>query len=536
MASNSFRIAFCALISMISLSGMAFGDSYFFRSKGNLPVVAANPATAALTFSGLAYRSNSPISGAIETSLTASSWTFSQTPKDPSLALTAVGDGVAGMAPNVASTTIFSVTGTASSESEFKTTAPASITIYPPLAVLNGTPDGGPYEIDAGGDFPTQPDYVLNGVVGFISYELVDAGLQNVNLPSVCSGLSFSSSTGKISGTATAACFGEFRVVARDSFDNTQSVSEHSFVITVTNPTIQKTLANATNVTLSSLFAPAEWSSDKAKIVVVPVGVRIGSTSPSTAAIRTGSGWGGSLTLQIDGEVQGKSGNGIGGDAIEVQSPGINIVNNGAIRAAGGAGGKGGTGGLGVAATNDANWEPGKNGIKTPSAGKKGEPPYTMVYNAPNEGLVYFYWNSTTPIGSAPIGTHGIQVGNYYYTDCGSFTGDGVGAAGPIRRALVANAESLPGGDGGLGGNGRGYQSTPQAGLLGTLPAGYGAGGRGGTGGTGGEWGQPGQTGQTGAPGAGGSGEPGSPGYQAGYSIRNAASAVISGSGIRQGL
>src|SRR5690606_31940786 len=113
------------------------------------------------------------------------------------------------------------------------------------------------------------------------------------------------------------------------------------------------TLAAGINVKISDIAAftaSGRWASTRPKRVIIPAGVIIGSNSPLMAALSTGTGRGGTLTITNNGEIQGAGGlpnSGTGGTALLAEQTGVTLINNGAIRAGGGAGGRGGNGGNG---------------------------------------------------------------------------------------------------------------------------------------------------------------------------------------------
>lgn len=107
-------------------------------------------------------------------------------------------------------------------------------------------------------------------------------------------------------------------------------------------------------VQLMNLFSAAEWTGEDEKIVTIPSGAICGSSIFNyNAVVSLGTMiFDGKLTLIVDGEIQGRGGNGanlaqsFGGTAIMINGVGrrgqkINIIVNGAIRAGGGAGGRG---------------------------------------------------------------------------------------------------------------------------------------------------------------------------------------------------
>lgn len=131
-----------------------------------------------------------------------------------------------------------------------------------------------------------------------------------------------------------------------------------TFTATATNPPVTLTYSSDTyNV---NLFADAgSPASAVAVTATINAGVYIGSTSTGSYALDTGSGWptGSTISITINGEVQGKGGDAgrgatilgnpgspgsAGGPALRAQYA-CTITNNGAIRGGGGGGGGGGS-------------------------------------------------------------------------------------------------------------------------------------------------------------------------------------------------
>lgn len=351
--------ALLTAIALMALSGSALADSYYFRSQGSVRGTGSTP-TANLTPDGTAYRSVGSISGHLSSTLANPVWSFAQNPTTPSLNLEKTSGGFSGTAPAVSAPTQFQITATATNDSQTVSANQSTITIYPLLAASGG-PSGEVSQI-VEQPLPSQPDFALSGIIGTPSYTLLHAG-QSANIGTLCSGLSFSSSTGKIFGTPSEICsVTNLRIRVQDSFDNaTIDSSSFDIVVTPANPTATVTASQA-NLNLANLFDANEWTSDAPKLVIIPAGVTIYSQDPAIPAITTGNNRGGALTLRIDagaeiqaaggayafstgsGAVSGSS----GGTAIKALQGAFVIQNAGAIRAGGGSGGTGGRGSVGL--------------------------------------------------------------------------------------------------------------------------------------------------------------------------------------------
>lgn len=165
-------------------------------------------------------------------------------------------------------------------------------------------------------------------------------------------GLSINSSSGLISGTPSAN--GTFNATVKVTDANSKSISKTT-TVSVTSGTYTVALSGGNGaVNLQNLFTAAEWSSDIPKIVNLAAGQVRGSTSPSPV-VSIGAAWGGSLTFNVAGQIQGASGaanGGEGGMAFNANTKGtsgqnIQLVVTGHILAGGGGGGAGGRGGKG---------------------------------------------------------------------------------------------------------------------------------------------------------------------------------------------
>lgn len=301
--------------------------------------------------------------------------------------------------------------------------------------------------------------------------------------------------------------------------------------------------ATTTNLNLSTLFTSEDWTSDVDKRVIVDPGVTIGSSNPANAALVTGSGWAGQLTLENRGNIYGAGGaanGGNGGNAITA-SGAIVIENYGEIRGGGGGGGKGGKGGDTTATETVTLREP-TTGYQQPTSTGNSASAYRAWgwYRDTGWQTVTVAWNSTmfyydgyyagddgwypNPVpGTAPAynGTsatgsdgwtyhRGTRVSVYGYSEEWNL----------YRTKTTTTTVTKVGGAGGNGGVGQGYNQAASAGVAGS--AGEGSAGAGGTGGSGGAWGAPGSTGNTGLV----SGAAGSAGGAAGAAITGTAYTV----------
>lgn len=256
-----------------------------------------------------------------------------------------------------------------------------------------------------------------------------------------------------------------------------------------------------TPVTLSTLFTTADWNSATPKRVVVPAGVTRGTSSAATPAVSTGTAWGGTLELLVNGDIDGGGGaanSGTGGTALQVnQASGFILTGTGRLRGGGGGGGKGGTGGAGLATTTEG-----------PSFSGFGTTGY-LIYNW---GQYSYYWAGSNLTNNGP--PSGLSSGGWTYYQ-GAYQGNYMGADyWAIYRQQSVGTSGGTGGNGGRGAGSDGAAASGAAGSAGGTNA-----GTGGTGGTGGAFGSSGATGSTGAAGNNGSGTAGTAGGLAGYGI-----------------
>lgn len=233
-----------------------------------------------------------------------------------------------------------------------------------------------------------------------------------------------------------------------------------------------------------------EGVTDGRVLVVIPDGEIIGGTTNAGWALNVGniSAYD-AITLDVQGEVQGKGGgNGVDGShaIYSVYPITINVSATGAIRAGGGGGGNGGSGGYG----NDVgSWN-----YQVYNDGSDPGCDYLWVgggLDSCTGGSIHYHRWCDTQI---------CAEGGYSYRLYGSY----VYKAGAhkwsafydIQRAYLYGGSA---GGGGSGGDGQGYQQTQTNGSSGG--SGSQRAGNGGTGGDGGDWGTAGTNGAKGGTG-----------------------------------
>lgn len=104
------------------------------------------------------------------------------------------------------------------------------------------------------------------------------------------------------------------------------------------------------NANAQNYFPADKWAGNAPKELTIASGAVCGSFNIDVPALRTGSGFGGTLTIINNAEIQGAAGgnnSGRGGHALLIDAGNVTIINNSAIRAGGGGGGIGGNGGGG---------------------------------------------------------------------------------------------------------------------------------------------------------------------------------------------
>lgn len=267
------------------------------------------------------------------------------------------------------------------------------------------------------------------------------------------------------------------------------------------NELLQAVTANA-SINAQTIFG-SDWGTNIPKRLSIPSGVTIGTLTIPT-------GMGGTLEVDVYGEVQGtggSAGGGAGGHAIiSNESFTLNVKSGGAVRGGGGGGGAGGTGGNGSYSTGT-------------SATASSFRAYCVYQGSPN-------WANLHPLQ--------VYGGAYQHYSQGGKGGEYNDYPWYTITVYYTVSNSSTGGAGGAGGRGRGYNQTPAAGSAGA--AGGTNAGTGGTGGTGGEWGTAGATGNSGANGNASNGSAGSGGGAAGKAVQmNAGTVTVNNSGTING-
>lgn len=169
-------------------------------------------------------------------------------------------------------------------------------------------------------------------------------------------GVTINADTGLLSGSVSSP--GTYNYVIRLTDADGNYVEEQvTQVVNAPDPVVVSMVSGGTPITLSSQVQPSSiWTDPNVpKIINLPSGVIRGTSDPNVAAVSIGSPWAGSLTFNVDGEIQGAGGaadGGKGGDALNINTTGLNgqliVINRtGLIRAGGGGGGRGGAGGKG---------------------------------------------------------------------------------------------------------------------------------------------------------------------------------------------
>jgi hypothetical protein len=262
--------------------------------------------------------------------------------------------------------------------------------------------------------------------------------------------------------------------------------------------------AGSTGLDLSTLFSAPDWASSIAKRVVVPAGVTRGSTVRTTAALRTGTGRGGTLEIVVNGTVEGCGAPATttlvagldGGDCILAEQSGVTILGSGLIRSGGGAGGKGGNG---------------TGAVDGPYAFNPGVYTYQLYY-----GAMYINWAGVNIAAGVGWNATSYDSGGYrYFKGALASNPDGNTYNYDVSRAL------LSGGVSGNSGRGQGHDGAKSNGVAGT--------GLSGLSGNGGDWGSAGTAGAAGNTGSG------TAAGLAGFALKNTANITNLFTGTLQG-
>jgi hypothetical protein len=198
--------------------------------------VTAADATASLAGNKSVYRVGNVIAGSLTTNLVSSEWSFdiTSTPSGASLALTPSGPATnstfTGTAPSVLQPTSFTVAAKATTAGGSKSATALNIAVKPAVAI-----SGGPSGTASGSNSAnyTSPAVSLNNLIGTAAYGLRQSGTSYNTLATACPGLSFSGTTGLISGLPSANCnVPNLTIVGFDSYDNS-SASTSAFTLSM---------------------------------------------------------------------------------------------------------------------------------------------------------------------------------------------------------------------------------------------------------------------------------------------------------------
>lgn len=161
------------------------------------------PATASASLTAGTVRQGASFGGTLESSLSNPSWSFTASPSSPSLGITANGTTFSGAAPTVASRTSFGITAMATQSSLAVNAGVVTLTVAPAFSM------SGPFGTIYGNVGTTLTSAALNyggsNVASAPTLTLLQGG-SPVTIGALCAGLSFSGTTGQITGAPTATC------------------------------------------------------------------------------------------------------------------------------------------------------------------------------------------------------------------------------------------------------------------------------------------------------------------------------------------
>lgn len=287
------------------------------------------------------------------------------------------------------------------------------------------------------------------------------------------------------------------------------------------NELLQTVTANA-SINAQTIFG-SDWGTNIPKRLSIPAGVTIG---PLTIP----SGMGGSLEVDVAGNIYGTGGSangGAGGHAITSNTSfTLNVLSGGSVRGGGGGGGRGGTGGGGSYTSTTTQTDNNSNGASG------------WQFRADEYGRIYLYYGQNNLQGSVyPYSDWQtrttVTLNGWTYTR-GAFRQDYGLYKSYAHTRSQSTTVNTNGGGGGNGGRGQGYNQSLASGSGGS--AGGTNAGTGGTGGSGGNWGASGATGNTGANGNRTNGSGGSAGGAAGRAVfMNAGTVIVNNSGTING-
>jgi hypothetical protein len=223
--------------------------------------VTAADATASLTGNKTAYRVGNVIGGSLTTNLVSSAWSFDITSTPSGASLTLVPSGPAtsstfsGTAPSVSESTSFTIVAKATTAGGSKSAAPLNISVRPPVTV-----SGGPSGTASGSNSAnyTSPAISLNNLIGTAVYALRQSGTNYTTLSTDCPGLSFSGTTGLISGLPSGNCtVPNLTIVGFDSYDNSSAATS---AFSLSMAVVQPVSVAATTSSFASLVNGGSFS------------------------------------------------------------------------------------------------------------------------------------------------------------------------------------------------------------------------------------------------------------------------------------
>ena len=221
-------------------------DAYSAASPASgAQTITVSPATAtaamATPASGAWIRQGGAVTGTLTTTLPNPVWTFTVSPSGPALTLVASGNAssatFSGIAPAPTVKTTYTMTATATSGVYSATTPAVNFDVMPPIAIAAQN-----LYSTAGTSVSWTPQ-VSN--VGTPTFALLQNGTAVSNLGSLCAGLSFSTSSGTISGTPSGGC-SVANLAYRVSDSDGSIATSGTFSITVIVPTTVFLTASST--------------------------------------------------------------------------------------------------------------------------------------------------------------------------------------------------------------------------------------------------------------------------------------------------
>jgi large repetitive protein len=215
------------------------GGASAVSSPFEIQVVNAAMTASASMNSASKLRSGATIAGTLSSNRSAPTWSFSQSPPTPDLALSAAGSSFSGVAPAVAAKTSFSFSATGTAPDGTAQSPAMSVDVAGLFAVHGGVAGTGGSKValtqNASASSNLAP--LTDNLIGSASYALMKDGAPYA-LSSQCPGLSFDSSSGILTGIPTAACDTGLTLTMTvvDSWDGASTTTTIPFGIVVMPP------------------------------------------------------------------------------------------------------------------------------------------------------------------------------------------------------------------------------------------------------------------------------------------------------------